>query len=120
MRLRTPFAATTALEGRGAVFVYKVQLAGGSFGWYLEHELEGLGRQEDHHAPPSAFARGASFAMSRREVAAIAPADSPMPDDLAGRLATVLCNDCQQRTTAAFHVIGIKCGDCGSYNTRRV
>jgi RING finger/CHY zinc finger protein 1 len=47
-------------------------------------------------------------------------ADSPMPDDLAGRLATVLCNDCQQRTTAAFHVIGIKCGDCGSYNTRRV
>ena len=47
-------------------------------------------------------------------------ASTPMPGAYAGQVATVLCNDCQGRTTAPFHVIGIKCGNCGSYNTRRV
>lgn len=29
----------------------------------------------------------------------------------------ILCNDCQARSTAPFHVLGMKCSNCGSYNT---
>lgn len=29
----------------------------------------------------------------------------------------ILCNDCQNHCTAPFHVLGMKCSCCGSYNT---
>lgn len=28
-----------------------------------------------------------------------------------------MCNDCQAHCTVSFHVLGMKCGSCGSYNT---
>ena len=31
----------------------------------------------------------------------------------------ILCRDCNKKTTAVFHIVGMKCGveGCGSYNT---
>ncbi|KTF81997.1 hypothetical protein cypCar_00023212 [Cyprinus carpio] len=29
----------------------------------------------------------------------------------------IICNDCQTRCTVSFHVLGMKCSSCGSYNT---
>lgn len=28
-----------------------------------------------------------------------------------------MCNDCQAHCTVPFHVLGMKCSGCGSYNT---
>ena len=39
-----------------------------------------------------------------------------MPEELR-REVTVLCNECLNRSQAQFHIVGIKCGSCGSYNT---
>jgi RING finger/CHY zinc finger protein 1 len=43
-----------------------------------------------------------------------------MPPEYANMRVAILCNDCSARTGATFHVLGHKCGECGSYNTRRV
>ncbi|KAG2494262.1 hypothetical protein HYH03_007617 [Edaphochlamys debaryana] len=45
---------------------------------------------------------------------------TPMPTEYAGMRVNILCNDCSTRSAAPFHVLGHKCGQCGSYNTRRV
>uniref|UniRef100_A0A672K309 Ring finger and CHY zinc finger domain containing 1 n=1 Tax=Sinocyclocheilus grahami TaxID=75366 RepID=A0A672K309_SINGR len=29
----------------------------------------------------------------------------------------IICNDCQAHCTVSFHVLGMKCSSCGSYNT---
>ncbi|KAI2664992.1 RING finger and CHY zinc finger domain-containing protein 1 [Labeo rohita] len=29
----------------------------------------------------------------------------------------IMCNDCQAHCTVSFHVLGMKCSSCGSYNT---
>lgn len=29
----------------------------------------------------------------------------------------IICNDCQAHCTVSFHVLGMKCSTCGSYNT---
>ena len=42
-----------------------------------------------------------------------------MPPEYRDMVVTILCNDCNKRSTARFHVVGHKCGECGSYNTRR-
>ena len=47
-----------------------------------------------------------------REVAA-----TPMPLAYRGLFRKILCKDCHQHTTATFHIVGMKCGSCGSYNT---
>ncbi|KAF7687748.1 RING finger and CHY zinc finger domain-containing protein 1 [Silurus meridionalis] len=44
-------------------------------------------------------------------------AQCPMPPELKNRKMKILCNDCQSRCTADFHVLGMKCSTCGSYNT---
>lgn len=31
----------------------------------------------------------------------------------------ILCNDCHATGKAPFHIFGLKCSDCNSYNTRR-
>ncbi|KHG04557.1 RING finger and CHY zinc finger domain-containing 1 [Gossypium arboreum] len=33
---------------------------------------------------------------------------------------SILCNDCNSTSTVQFHVLGLKCRKCNSYNTRRV
>ncbi|KAJ3604610.1 hypothetical protein NHX12_029350 [Muraenolepis orangiensis] len=42
---------------------------------------------------------------------------SPMPTEYQDATVKVICNDCQAHCTVAFHVLGMKCTDCGSYNT---
>ena len=52
----------------------------------------------------------------------LALAQTPMPEDLLNKTVAVLCNDCQTKGTAPYHVLGLKCpnAECGGYNTRQV
>ena len=43
----------------------------------------------------------------------------PLPAVAVSALPQVMCRDCHTETQTAFHVIGLKCGQCGSYNTVR-
>jgi len=47
-------------------------------------------------------------------------AATPMPPEYAAWVVSLLCNDCGGRGAVRFHVLGHKCGACGSYNTRRL
>lgn len=42
---------------------------------------------------------------------------TPMPPEYQGSTVRILCNDCQNRGSAPFHILGMKCNNCGSYNT---
>jgi len=44
---------------------------------------------------------------------------TPMPREYADLHRVILCRDCNKKTTAVFHIVGMKCGQegCGSYNT---
>ena len=44
--------------------------------------------------------------------------NTPMPDDLKYDV-KIFCNDCGKCSETKFHIIGHKCQECGSYNTRR-
>jgi hypothetical protein len=44
-------------------------------------------------------------------------ASTPMPTEYAGLYREILCRDCNKTCTAAFHIVGMKCSSCGSYNT---
>ncbi|XP_043193803.1 RING finger and CHY zinc finger domain-containing protein 1-like isoform X2 [Amphibalanus amphitrite] len=46
-------------------------------------------------------------------------AETQMPERYQNCYAKILCNDCQTKSVAPFHIIGLKCGGCGSYNTAR-
>lgn len=46
-------------------------------------------------------------------------ANTPMPEEYRHRTEAILCNDCGLRCATPFHVLGLKCGHCNSYNTRR-
>lgn len=43
--------------------------------------------------------------------------DSHIPSLFVCVCLQILCNDCQKRCTVNFHVLGMKCSGCGSYNT---
>jgi len=47
-------------------------------------------------------------------------AQSPMPEEYRNKQVSVLCNDCHATNSTAFHVLGLKCIPCGSYNTRKI
>ncbi|KTF92134.1 hypothetical protein cypCar_00012921, partial [Cyprinus carpio] len=44
-------------------------------------------------------------------------AQSPMPTEYRDTTVKIICNDCQAHCTVSFHVLGLKCSSCGSYNT---
>ncbi|XP_042579082.1 uncharacterized protein LOC109084909 isoform X1 [Cyprinus carpio] len=44
-------------------------------------------------------------------------AQTPMPSEYQDTTVKIICNDCQARCTVSFHVLGMKCSSCGSYNT---
>lgn len=46
-------------------------------------------------------------------------AATPMPQEFADKLVPILCNDCHATGEALFHVLGLQCASCGSYNTRQ-
>mmetsp|Transcript_34838 Transcript_34838/g.58975 ORF Transcript_34838/g.58975 Transcript_34838/m.58975 type:complete len:403 (-) Transcript_34838:198-1406(-) len=41
-----------------------------------------------------------------------------MPPEFRDIVAKILCNDCEQYSTAPFHFMYHKCGNCGSFNTQ--
>ena len=45
-------------------------------------------------------------------------AQQPMPLQYRRYKANVLCNDCLKETINSYHFLGVKCKDCGSYNTQ--
>lgn len=44
-------------------------------------------------------------------------AQSPMPTEYQDATVKIICNDCQAHCIVSFHVLGMKCSKCGSYNT---
>jgi len=46
-------------------------------------------------------------------------AEMPMPAEYRNTHVSIICNDCQQTSGVEFHVLGHKCPQCNSYNTRR-
>lgn len=45
---------------------------------------------------------------------------TPMPQDYANWRVDILCNDCNKPSRMQFHILGLKCSHCRSYNTRRI
>lgn len=43
-----------------------------------------------------------------------------MPDEYRRWRVRIACHDCQGEGVVAFHVLGLKCPGCSSYNTRRL
>jgi len=46
--------------------------------------------------------------------------NTPMPEEMKDMKAKILCNECHETDEVKFHVIGMKCPSCGSYNTRQI
>jgi len=44
-------------------------------------------------------------------------ANTPMPREYLGLHREILCKDCNKTSIVAFHIVGMKCRPCGSYNT---
>nr|XP_047905673.1 RING finger and CHY zinc finger domain-containing protein 1 [Anser cygnoides] len=44
-------------------------------------------------------------------------AQTPMPTEYQNIMVEILCNDCNARSTVQFHLLGMKCTNCESYNT---
>ena len=44
---------------------------------------------------------------------------TPMPHEYRDFVVKILCADCHEASSCTFHVVGLKCGACGSYNTTR-
>ncbi|XP_009886493.1 PREDICTED: RING finger and CHY zinc finger domain-containing protein 1 [Charadrius vociferus] len=44
-------------------------------------------------------------------------AQTPMPTEYQNMMVEILCNDCNARSTVPFHLLGMKCKNCESYNT---
>ncbi|XP_028403667.1 RING finger and CHY zinc finger domain-containing protein 1-like [Dendronephthya gigantea] len=44
---------------------------------------------------------------------------TPMPQEYANIDVRILCRDCHKHSIVKFHIIALKCGECGSYNTSR-
>jgi RING finger/CHY zinc finger protein 1 len=47
-------------------------------------------------------------------------AENPMPEEVSKTLVTILCNDCNKKSTdVSLNLIAMKCSHCESYNTNR-
>ena len=42
-----------------------------------------------------------------------------MPEEYRDVTCEILCNDCTRYSTVLYHVLGLECPECGSFNTRR-
>ena len=45
---------------------------------------------------------------------------TPMPEVYRNWKVAILCNDCNRPSQVLFHVLGLRCQFCRSYNTRRI
>ena len=46
--------------------------------------------------------------------------DTPMPDEYFGVQVKILCLDCEKESLTDFHVVGLECKFCDSFNTQRI
>lgn len=46
--------------------------------------------------------------------------EQPLPDPYCHWMCIVSCNDCKGRSKCPYHILGLKCGHCLSYNTTQV
>jgi RING finger/CHY zinc finger protein 1 len=46
--------------------------------------------------------------------------NTPMPEEYRGKLVSIICNECNSKCEVEFHIFGLKCKDCGSYNTAMI
>lgn len=46
-------------------------------------------------------------------------AATPMPEPYQNKMVWILCNDCGSTSEVQFHIVGQKCPNCKSYNTRQ-
>ncbi|XP_068758030.1 RING finger and CHY zinc finger domain-containing protein 1-like [Montipora capricornis] len=44
---------------------------------------------------------------------------TPMPEEYNNFYVKIICRDCNKESKVRFHVVGLKCAECGSYNTSR-
>ena len=44
----------------------------------------------------------------------------PMPEEFRDTRALIVCNDCRGKTIVPYHWLGLKCGECDSYNTAQL
>lgn len=45
---------------------------------------------------------------------------TPMPEEYRNTFVDITCNDCTKSTSVQFHVLGLECKECGSFNTQKV
>ncbi len=45
---------------------------------------------------------------------------TPMPEEYKDIVVDIFCNDCSKKSKAKFHIVGHKCKECMSYNTRKL
>ncbi|KVI00181.1 Rubredoxin-type fold [Cynara cardunculus var. scolymus] len=45
---------------------------------------------------------------------------TPMPETYKNKMVWILCNDCEKISRVKFHIVGQKCTQCKSYNTRQI
>ena len=43
-----------------------------------------------------------------------------MPDEYKNVMVKIACNDCTENSATEFHVVGLECKRCGSFNTQRI
>lgn len=46
--------------------------------------------------------------------------NTPMPEDYRDLKVHILCNECQAKEQVPFHIFGLKCPKCGTYNTKQI
>lgn len=46
--------------------------------------------------------------------------NTPMPEEYSDMIVKIMCNDCLKESSVKFHIIGMKCSECDSYNTKRI
>ena len=45
--------------------------------------------------------------------------ETPMPEEYQDLYANIQCRDCLKTSLTIFHILGLKCGECGGFNTVR-
>lgn len=46
--------------------------------------------------------------------------EQPLPQPYCNWICFVSCNDCKARSTCRYHILGLRCGNCYSYNTTQL
>ncbi|KAJ8923952.1 hypothetical protein NQ315_006728 [Exocentrus adspersus] len=46
--------------------------------------------------------------------------NTPMPPEYSNYYMEIQCKDCQKKGIVKFHIVGLKCSHCGSYNTYKL